>query len=76
VLEEKCKNQYFNAMDGGTLSWDRFFNELRRWFGVERVQGPEEDASKLFAIKLAGGKEAPLGYGPPVALNVSSTLMQ
>jgi nucleoside-diphosphate-sugar epimerase len=76
VLEEKCKNQYFNAMDGGTLSWDRFFNELRRWFGVERVQGPEEDASKLFSIKLAGGKEAPLGYGPPVALNVSSTLMQ
>ncbi|KAH7385609.1 hypothetical protein BKA66DRAFT_583232 [Pyrenochaeta sp. MPI-SDFR-AT-0127] len=77
VLEEKCQNQAFNAQDGGLLSWDRFFHELGRWFGVESIIGLEEDeSSKYVAQKSTGGKEAPLGYGPPLVLNLSHPLVQ
>ena len=76
MLEEKCVNQLFNAMDGGLLSWDRFFHELARWYGVSGVQGPELDESKLQTETLAGGKVSPLGYGPPTRLRNSFTLAQ
>ncbi|KAJ4983195.1 nad dependent epimerase dehydratase family protein [Stagonosporopsis vannaccii] len=76
VLEEKCANQSFNAQDGGLMSWDRFFHELARWYGVAEVQGPELDESKLQTTMLAGGKDAPLGYGPPTRLRHSFTLAQ
>lgn len=76
VLESHCANQSFNAQDGGLLSWDRFFHELARWFGVSSVEGPELDEAKLQTITLAGGKEAPLGYGPPLQLRNSFTLVQ
>ena len=75
VLEEKCKNQAFNAHDGGGLSWDRFFGELARWFGADKgVEGPEEDESKYQSVVMAGGGDSPLGYGPPLALRTSFTL--
>lgn len=76
VLEEDCANQSFNAQDGGLISWDRFFHELARWYGVAEVQGPELDDSKLQTTALAGGKDAPLGYGPPTQLRHSFTLAQ
>ena len=66
----------FNAQDGGLLSWERFFYELARWYGVDGVHGPEEDESKYRAQKLTGGKDAPLGYNPPLLLNQSSTVVQ
>jgi nucleoside-diphosphate-sugar epimerase len=74
VLEEQCANQAFNAQDGGLLSWDRFFHELARWYGVKEVQGPELDESKLRTTELAGGRDSPLGYGPPTQLRHSFTL--
>ena len=76
VLEDKCKNQAFNAQDGGLLSWDRFFHELARWYGVDGICGPEKEESKYHEIKMAGGNEAPIGYGPPLVLRRSSTLVQ
>ncbi|CAJ0554475.1 Ff.00g129880.m01.CDS01 [Fusarium sp. VM40] len=75
VLEETCANQAFNAQDGAGLSWDRFFSELARWYGVEKgVIGPEEEASKFKVTKFAGGKDAPLGYGPPLTLPLTFSL--
>lgn len=75
VLEDKCKNQAFNAHDGSPLSWDRFFEELTRWYNVEEgVVGPEMDEDSFQATQLKGGKEAPLGYGPPTAIKLSRTL--
>lgn len=76
VLEDKCANQTFNAQDGGVLSWDRFFHELARWFGISKVQGPELDEKKLQTKTMAGGENAPLGYGPPLELKYSFTLAQ
>lgn len=76
ILEEKCANQAFNAMDGGVLSWNRFFHELARWYGVSEVKGPELDESKLQTKTLAGGKDSPLGYGPPMRLRNSFVLAQ
>ena len=77
VLEDKCANQDFNAQDGSPLSWDRFFGELARWFGIEKgIVGPEEDESKYSTITMAGGKDAPLGYGPPMTLRKSSALSE
>lgn len=75
VLEEKCSNQAFNAHDGSPLSWDRFFEELARWFGADRgAKLPELDARKFHVTQMAGGKDAPLGYGPPLELKLSSSL--
>lgn len=73
VLEEKCKNEAFNAHDGSPMSWDRFFEELSRWYGASGVQGPELDDSKYHDVVLAGGKDSPLGYGPPTRIRLSRT---
>ncbi|KAK5727918.1 hypothetical protein LTR17_012341 [Elasticomyces elasticus] len=75
VLEEKCKNQRFNAVDGVAMSWDRFYEELARWYGaVKRTDGPELDESKFDKnVQLAGGENAPLGYGPTSEIKLSRT---
>ncbi|KAM0229616.1 hypothetical protein ACHAPO_009880 [Fusarium lateritium] len=72
VLEEACENQAFNSEDGNMLSWDRYFHELARWFGVEKgVVGPREDVDQLEKIELKGGSESALGYGPSLQLTQS-----
>ncbi|KAI7362122.1 hypothetical protein KC354_g7555 [Hortaea werneckii] len=77
VLEDQCKNQAFNAQDSSPLPWDRFFEELARWYGVEKgIEGPELDNTKFKSFQLAGGKDAPLGYGPPPAIRLSRTLVE
>lgn len=76
VLEEQCKNQRFNAQDGGLLSWDRFFHELGRWYGIKDISGPENDDSMYKVKSFAGGKDAPLGYGPPLNLRLSHPLVE
>jgi hypothetical protein len=76
VLENQCRNQRFNAQDGGLLSWDRFFNELGRWYGIDEVRGPCEDEFKYEVHNLPGGKDAPLGYGPPLNLRLSRPLVK
>jgi nucleoside-diphosphate-sugar epimerase len=73
VLEDSAKCQRFNAQDGGLFTLDRFWNELGRWFGVDIV-GPEEDESKYKTKYFAGGKESPLGYGPPIELRIAHSL--
>ncbi|RDW63746.1 hypothetical protein BP6252_11291 [Coleophoma cylindrospora] len=66
VLEDKCKNQAFNAQDDSPLSWDRLYEELARWFGVEKgVVGPEEDETKFKELAGRNGIDTPMGYGPP-----------
>ncbi|GAP92498.1 putative NAD dependent epimerase dehydratase [Rosellinia necatrix] len=75
VLEDQCKNEAFNAQDGGSVSYDRFYAELARWYGVEKgVQNPDLEESKYHIQNFAGGKEAPLGYGPPVVLKTTFRL--
>ncbi|KAK7423381.1 hypothetical protein QQZ08_009058 [Neonectria magnoliae] len=77
VLGDKCVNQAFNAQDCGNHSWDRFFEEVARWFGVEKgVVGPEEGKDKFTVKEFAGGKDAPLGYGPPTKLSTIFTLQE
>lgn len=76
VLEDQCANQTFNSQDGGSLTWDRFFPELARWFGVKSVHGPELDESKFHSIMLKGGEESPLGYGPPTGIKVTTPLVE
>jgi nucleoside-diphosphate-sugar epimerase len=75
VLEEKCKDQAFNTHDGSPLSWDRFFEELVRWYGVEKgIKGPEPDQHKIQVTTLAGGDMCPLGYGPGPEIHLSSRI--
>lgn len=76
VLEQQCANQRFNAHDGSPLSWDRFFHELARWYGVEKVQGPSSDDSEYNAKEMAGGEKAPLGYGPRLTLDLRFSLAE
>ncbi|GAB7364294.1 hypothetical protein MBLNU230_g4839t1 [Neophaeotheca triangularis] len=73
VLEEKCKNQRFNAQDGAPLTWNRFFPELARWYGVDKVEGPLLDDSKFQDMTLAGGKDSPMGFGPAPAIRLSQS---
>ncbi|KAF2856367.1 hypothetical protein T440DRAFT_106777 [Plenodomus tracheiphilus IPT5] len=74
VLEDQCKNQRFNAQDGGLLSWDRFFNELGRWYGIDDVRGPDPSDAKYHVREMPSGKDTPLGYGPPINLRLSKPL--
>jgi hypothetical protein len=79
VLEPSAANQDFNATDGSLLSWDRVFHELARWFGVEKgVKRPGLDEERIFTktVTLAGGKDAPLGYGPPTKVPLEFTLAE
>ncbi|EXF85170.1 NAD dependent epimerase/dehydratase [Colletotrichum fioriniae PJ7] len=75
ALNKDCANENFNAQDGGPLVWERFFPELARWFGVEKVVPPPDDESGL-ETKTFGksGKKAPLGYGPPFSSKMRFTL--
>ncbi|KAH6952255.1 hypothetical protein DER45DRAFT_511742 [Fusarium avenaceum] len=75
VLEDKCADQAFNAQDGAGLTWDRFYEELARWFGVKHgVVGPCLEDEKFSNQQLAGDKKSPLGYGPPATLRTSHKL--
>lgn len=75
ALEDTCANEAFNTQDGGPLSWERFFSELARWFGVGGVVPPPDDESGLESIVGRAGKETPLGYGPPLSSRSSFTLL-
>ncbi|PPJ54556.1 hypothetical protein CBER1_06642 [Cercospora berteroae] len=77
VLEDKNANQAFNAADGSLLSMDRFFHELARWYSASKgVKLPKPDSERSFpkSLSFAGGKDAPLGYGPPLELPLEFTL--
>ncbi|KAF4460647.1 nad dependent epimerase dehydratase family [Fusarium albosuccineum] len=78
VLEPDCANQAFNAVDGGALSWDRFFGALAEWWGVSRgVVKPDMDsASYTEVMTLGGGSTNPLGYGPPQEMKRRFALRQ
>jgi hypothetical protein len=71
VLEDKCKDQMFNAQDTAPLSWDRFFNELARWYGAKGVNPPVEDESRYNVVEGKSGKDTPMGYGPPTVHKAS-----
>lgn len=63
VLEDKCRNEAFNAQDTSPLSFNRLWEELVRWFGVEKGGvGPGEDESGMQDVVFAeGGKKNPIG---------------
>jgi hypothetical protein len=61
VLEDKCKNERFNAQDTSPISWDRLYEEIARWYGVDGVQGPEDDDSKYDESFGRDGKDTPMG---------------
>jgi nucleoside-diphosphate-sugar epimerase len=63
VLEDKCKNEAFNSQDTSPLSWDRVYEELVRWFGVEKgIVRPEDSESRYTVVKGRSGKQTPMGY--------------
>ena len=66
VLEDKCRDQKLNDQHTAPLSWDRFYEELARRYGVSKgIVGPEDDESKYQPLVGKGGKYNPIGYGPP-----------
>ncbi|KAK5168807.1 uncharacterized protein LTR77_006116 [Saxophila tyrrhenica] len=73
VLEDKCKNQKFNASDTCALPNNRLWPELARWFGCKDYGKPELDESK-FTVVDPGDKPTPLGYGGTQKSRFSFTL--
>lgn len=63
VLEDKCKDEKFNASDTCLLPWNRLWPELGKWYGCKDVVGPELDDSKMTTVDPGDGP-TPLGYGP------------
>jgi hypothetical protein len=61
VLEDKCKNEAFNANDSGMFAWGGFWPELARWYGVKEIGRPELDEKKLEVIEMPY-QPPPLGY--------------
>lgn len=76
VLEDKCKNESFNSTDTSPFTFDRFFEELCRWYGVSGFIGPEEDDSKYTVIVGRDGKDSPMGYGPSMDMRTSFSLVE
>jgi hypothetical protein len=75
ILEEKCANQRFNSQDTSPVSWDRYFERLATWFGVKEGVTPPADSTEGFgAFEGKGGKDTPMGYGPPVVSRAKFTL--
>lgn len=58
VLEDKCKNEAFNANDTAIFAWGGFWPELARWYGVNEIGWPELDETKLKAFEMP--------YQPPI----------
>ncbi|VUC32359.1 unnamed protein product [Clonostachys rosea] len=78
VLEPECANEAFNAVDGATLSWDRFYEALAGWWGVsEGVIGPVSKSQEYGKVmSLGGGDKNPLGFGPPQEMKRRFTLRE
>ncbi|KAK4497985.1 hypothetical protein PRZ48_010641 [Zasmidium cellare] len=75
VLEDKCKNQKFNASDGCLVANNRLWPEIARWYGTTSVEQPELDESKLTTIPGQPGP-IPLGYGPPMTIRFKWSFME
>ncbi|KAF2770451.1 hypothetical protein EJ03DRAFT_373791 [Teratosphaeria nubilosa] len=73
VLQEKCKNQKFNASDTSPLPNNRLWPEVARWYGCPGYGLPELDEGKITTID-PGQKATPLGYGPQGKPRFSFTL--
>ncbi|KAF1990967.1 NAD dependent epimerase/dehydratase [Aulographum hederae CBS 113979] len=75
VLEKKCGDQAFNSQDTSPVTWTRFWEELVRWFGVERGFEPPKTGDDV-ADELVLGEEGrlPLGYGLPQKTKYHFTL--
>ncbi|KAI1070494.1 hypothetical protein LB507_006711 [Fusarium sp. FIESC RH6] len=76
ALNDSCRNQAYNAIDSNSMTFERFFAELARWYGNEKgVVGPSADPSKLETTELKGGRDCPLGYGPPLVTGTSFKML-
>ncbi len=60
VLEDRCKDQKFNASDGSPLPVNRLWPELGRWYGCKEIGRPELDEGK-FTVIDPGDVPTPLG---------------
>ncbi|KAJ5414743.1 hypothetical protein N7509_001370 [Penicillium cosmopolitanum] len=76
VLEDKTKNEAFNSQDTGSVTFDRLYEELTRWFGVKNgIIRPEEDLAKFEESIGKAGADTPIGYGPPLVHRTSFKLV-
>jgi hypothetical protein len=63
ILEDKCRDEAFNSQDTSPVTWDRFWHELVRWFGIEKgFEPPNGNESVTFELVLGKDAKTPLGY--------------
>jgi hypothetical protein len=76
VLHDCCENQAYNSIDSNSMTHERFLPELARWYGNDKgALGPADDTSGFEMAELKGGKESPLGCGPPVVSGSSFKIL-
>lgn len=73
ILEDKCKNQKFNASDTCHVANNRLWPEVARWYGTTSVTQPVLDESKITTLS-PDPSATPLGYGPPAKIRFAWTL--
>ncbi|KAK6429078.1 hypothetical protein LTR95_014777 [Oleoguttula sp. CCFEE 5521] len=75
ALEDKCKNQKFNASDTCPLPHNRLWPELARWYGAPGTNNPDLDDAKYTVVGTKDVVPTPLGYGPGRQLRFAWTLV-
>ena len=76
ALNDACKDQAYNAIDSNSMTHERLWVELARWYGNDKgAMSPPEDASRFYRTELKGGKDCPLGHGPPLITASSYSML-
>lgn len=73
VLDDRMKNQAFNAIDGTPFSWGRLWPMLARWYGTTAGK-PELDEGKYESMTTPHDPP-PRGWGPATTYWSSFSIM-
>ncbi|KAL2061320.1 hypothetical protein VTL71DRAFT_7593 [Oculimacula yallundae] len=73
VLDDRMKDQAFNAIDGTPFSWSRLWPMLAKWYGTTPGR-PELDESK-YEIMTMPHDPPPRGWGPATSYRSSFSII-
>jgi hypothetical protein len=73
VLNPEAKDEAFNAGDGSTFTWGKFWPKLAKYYGLE-YSIPDGSAKYKEVVSPFGA--GPRSYGPPVVVRYTYTMAE